>query len=265
MFALIFYFSAGSKLEAAIAEGPEALQKFIDSGEIEELHDVMPINDDDQDYLNDYDSNEDSQGQNHMSSGTSHTQDLDLMHSGDSDLRNMDQDMRSFNSYGRDSDLRSLDPDYRNAINRELNFQPPPRDYDMRNDMGDEDFRQPFGRGEDFRHYEEEENYDEYYDESRGNWQRNGNYGGQFARNQTFGGNYRNQASNFNRDQFGGQSEGWNGHDNFRVRGAKRGGVRGQRGVRNNRGSTRARGNPRGSGRGGGAPNRGQSSSRGRF
>ncbi|XP_077301280.1 WD repeat domain 33 [Arctopsyche grandis] len=39
----------GSKLEAAIADGPKALKKFIASGEIEELHDVMPHIEDDED------------------------------------------------------------------------------------------------------------------------------------------------------------------------------------------------------------------------
>lgn len=37
----------GSKLEAAIAEGPQALKKLIASGEIEEIHDVMPHTEDD--------------------------------------------------------------------------------------------------------------------------------------------------------------------------------------------------------------------------
>lgn len=36
----------GSKLEAAILEGPEALNKYISSGDLEELHDVMPFEDD---------------------------------------------------------------------------------------------------------------------------------------------------------------------------------------------------------------------------
>lgn len=36
----------GSKLESAILEGPEALNKYISSGDLEELHDVMPFEDD---------------------------------------------------------------------------------------------------------------------------------------------------------------------------------------------------------------------------
>lgn len=39
-------------MEQVISEGPEALKKYIASGAIEELHDVMP-HDDDNDYLND--------------------------------------------------------------------------------------------------------------------------------------------------------------------------------------------------------------------
>lgn len=39
-------FTVGSKLEAAILEGPEALNKYISSGDLEELHDVMPFEDD---------------------------------------------------------------------------------------------------------------------------------------------------------------------------------------------------------------------------
>lgn len=38
-------FTAGSALEAAILAGPEALNKYISSGEIEELVDVMPFED----------------------------------------------------------------------------------------------------------------------------------------------------------------------------------------------------------------------------
>ncbi|XP_028168690.1 pre-mRNA 3' end processing protein WDR33 [Ostrinia nubilalis] len=42
----------GSKLEKAISEGPLALKKYIASGEIEELHDVMPHLEDDADEEN---------------------------------------------------------------------------------------------------------------------------------------------------------------------------------------------------------------------
>lgn len=258
-------FLAGSKLETAISEGPEALQKYIDSGEIEELHDVMPIGDD-EDYLNDdYDTPEPSGGTTNnipslMQIDTSGALSQETNRSLDSDMRSGDQDMRSFPSFGRDSDLRNLEPEFRHTVNRELNFQPPPlREYA---EMGDEDFRQSYRSDQDFRHYEDEEGYDEYYDESR-NWQRsNGNYSQFGARNQNFQNNFRNQGNNFN--QFGTQNEGWSGHE-FRGRGAKRGGTRGQRNPRSSRGATRARGSQRGSGRGGGAPSRGQSSSRGRF
>lgn len=52
MFIVVHLISAGSDLEKAIADGPEALKKYIASGAIEELHDVMP-HDEDNDYLND--------------------------------------------------------------------------------------------------------------------------------------------------------------------------------------------------------------------
>lgn len=162
-------FLAGSKLESVIVEGPEALQKYIDSGEIEELHDVMPIKDDDEDYLNDYDSNDELHPTttgvttNHPPVAT------------DSDMRNMDQDMRNFN-FPLDSNMHG-DSDYRSNVNRDLNFQPPPHDYDMRNEMGDEDFRE-FNRDQDYRHYDEsEEGYEDYYEDSRGgSWRSNGDY-----------------------------------------------------------------------------------------
>lgn len=58
---IYFFILAGSQLEKAISEGPEALKKFIDSGAIEELHDVMPHNDDDEDlnaaYIDDSEPN----------------------------------------------------------------------------------------------------------------------------------------------------------------------------------------------------------------
>lgn len=60
------YFIAGSKLEKVIAEGPEALKKYIASGAIEELHDVMP-HDEDNDYLNDsYEDNDDAPSSSSM-------------------------------------------------------------------------------------------------------------------------------------------------------------------------------------------------------
>lgn len=39
-----FFFAAGSKLEEAISNGPTALNKFISSGEIEEVNDLIPHN-----------------------------------------------------------------------------------------------------------------------------------------------------------------------------------------------------------------------------
>lgn len=257
-------FSAGSKLESVIIEGPEALQKYIDSGEIEELHDVMPIKDDDEDYLNDFDSNDESHAT---------TTGVTTIHppvATDSDMRNMDQDMRNFN-FPLDSNMHG-DSDYRSNVNRDLNFQPPPHDYDMRNEMGDEDFRE-FNRDQDYRHYDEsEEGYEDYYEDSRGgSWRSNGDYNNRDYNNRgqnNFGGNqnFRSQSGGFNNSrEFSNKNDNWNSHnsgDSFRSRGPKRGsGPRGGLRSRRPRGSSRGGGG----GRGGGNLGRGQSSSRGRF
>lgn len=138
-------FSAGSKLEQAIADGPEALQKYIASGEIEELHDVMPINDD-EDYLNDDFDDKDI---------TSREKDLrSPLFKKDSDMRNMG-----------DIDFRSKDVDLRRDDRR--------RDFDMRNLPMDEDFRynERPDRGdvdEDFRNerFRDDDDFDgNYYDD----------------------------------------------------------------------------------------------------
>ncbi|CAH1115607.1 unnamed protein product [Psylliodes chrysocephalus] len=151
----------GSKLEQAIADGPEALQKYIASGEIEELHDVMPINDD-EDYLNDDFDDKDI---------TSREKDLrSPLFKKDSDMRNMG-----------DIDFRSKDVDLRRDDRR--------RDFDMRNLPMDEDFRynERPDRGdvdEDFRNerFRDDDDFDgNYYDDgppNSGNWQRNGKFGG---------------------------------------------------------------------------------------
>lgn len=80
-------------MEKAISEGPDALQKFIDSGAIEELHDVIPIRDPDEDeYLRDT-NHEEIENMHNVSN-------VDLDDSNqfiDEDLRIMDQDMRVFN------------------------------------------------------------------------------------------------------------------------------------------------------------------------
>ncbi|XP_066157432.1 pre-mRNA 3' end processing protein WDR33 [Euwallacea fornicatus] len=119
----------GSKLEKAISEGPEVLQKFIDSGAIEELHDVMPIRDPDEDeYLRDT-NHEEIERMHNMDMDDRYIDDNDQMM--DEDLRVMDQDFRVFNPKG-DNDLRIFgDTDLRNR--EVLDFHPPPqRDFDMR-------------------------------------------------------------------------------------------------------------------------------------
>ncbi|CAH1183211.1 unnamed protein product [Phaedon cochleariae] len=137
----------GSALEKAISEGPEALQKYIDSGEIEELRDVIPMNDS-EDYLNDS------------------MDDDDPTKNADSDMRHTDQDMRF--KPGRDNDMRNM-ADVRKQSN-DVDFRNR-RDSDMRNTPMDQDFR--FNRDEDFRtNFEDDE---EFYEEEPP-WQRNGNF-----------------------------------------------------------------------------------------
>lgn len=96
------HISAGSRLEKAISEGPEVLQKFIDSGEIEELHDVMPIRDPDEDeYLRDTNHEEIENMHNISHNDTDSRFPDDNDHSmDDDDARLMDQDMRVFNPKG---------------------------------------------------------------------------------------------------------------------------------------------------------------------
>ncbi|KAJ8930190.1 hypothetical protein NQ314_017030 [Rhamnusium bicolor] len=266
----------GSKLEQAIADGPDALQKYIDSGEIEELHDVMPINDD-EDYLNDdYDDDKDS-------NIPQNTPNLGLHTNSDSDLRNKDQDMRSFNNTGRDSDMRSIgDIDFRKMHNSDLEFRGQNhRDFDMRNQHADEDFRFNNHGDEDFRsnQFDDDDYNDDFYEEGPNdrNWQRNGNFnnfrGG--ARNNTgFNQTFRGPppGSNFSKSSANQSDSNWNGPPNneFRGRGnSRRGGQqRGQRGgQRNNRTNQRGRGGGQRNqgGRGSGSGNRGQSGGRGRF
>ncbi|XP_050309444.1 pre-mRNA 3' end processing protein WDR33 isoform X2 [Anthonomus grandis grandis] len=128
---------AGSSLEKAISEGPEALQKYIDSGAIEELHDVMPIRDPDEDeYLKD--TNHEEIERMHNVSITDAAQFLDTMEEEDpfadeDDVKIVveDRDMRIFNSKG-DNDIRSFnDTDYRNQ-----SMDPRDADFDMRQSFG---------------------------------------------------------------------------------------------------------------------------------
>lgn len=263
-------FSAGSRLEQAISEGPEALQKYIDSGEIEELHDVMPHNDDDDDGLNDAYIDEDdditdntkntSQNQlnipnSSLSQESSSLWENSFNNSRSNEINNhpMDQDMRvnqlSFinNSGSGDTDMRQFSNNF--MLNKDRNYEMRKQDDDTRSYV-DEDFRNMYeGQDED----EFEENYDNYQD--RGDWQRNGNYRqNQFGRNNFSNANGHNnfqnfRSQNFNNDsnQFRAPDPVWNSpsqqDSNFRNRNNFRG-SRGQRrgGARNPRSSPRSRG-----------------------
>ncbi|KAG5883157.1 hypothetical protein JTB14_033408 [Gonioctena quinquepunctata] len=158
----------GSKLEKAIADGPDALQKFIASGEIEELHDVMPMNDE-EDYLND--DIDDDDKNNIPNKGKQ----------SDFDMRHADQDMRQFSS-SRDSDMRNMgDVDFR-KVSKDVDFRNQShRDFDQRNKPLDEDFRFNKRDNRDFRknQFNEDEYADDFYEDgppNSGNWQRNGKF-----------------------------------------------------------------------------------------
>ncbi|ENN76209.1 hypothetical protein YQE_07176, partial [Dendroctonus ponderosae] len=103
---------AGSKLEKAISEGPEVLQRYIDSGAIEELQDVIPIRDpDEDDYLRD--TNHDEIENMHNMNRSSNDMDNHSQYN-DEDFRGMDHDIRGFNATG-ESDIRPFggDTDFR--------------------------------------------------------------------------------------------------------------------------------------------------------
>lgn len=290
-------------MEAAIAEGPEALQKIINSGEIEELQDVLP-HDEEHDYLNDAyldDDNEESgasgnqnfRGQMNLQSrmqGPGLTLNLDekmnntlRFGDGDMDMRQADQDMRKINQPfpNNCNMMNSGDVDLRNPHNQDIDFRN--RDYDMRHlntDVVDEDFRMPFNRDQDFRNnrYEEEDNGEMYEEDYSGNYQdprewhnRGGNFN---QRNQNNFGpnghnfqNFRNQGPGFERnEQFRPPNEYWgpNSDNNFRGRGGRRGSARG---IQRGRGNMRQnRGGGRGQSARGGPPlNRGGARGRNMF
>ncbi|XP_018325750.1 pre-mRNA 3' end processing protein WDR33 [Agrilus planipennis] len=178
----------GSKLESAIAEGPDALNKFLRSGEVPELSDVMLG--EDSDYLDTTYVDEDSDSHN-QSSGPRPLMETPITPSkfknqdflsnrfggGDGESsRHSDQDMRSHPfSFLRDSDMRgnSGDIDLRNNPNGGNSDFRNSRDFDMRSgpsadaDM-DEDYNRPYGQHQDFRnnrYNENEEAEEEYYEE----------------------------------------------------------------------------------------------------
>lgn len=269
---LIHLILAGSKLEAAIAEGPEALQKFIDSGQIEELHDVMPHNDE-HDYLNDaYIDEDDNTERNVHNANHGPAQPWDNFRNRDSnmDTRNMDQDMRPGHHFGNSNNElfnMSGDVDHRNMRNQDVDFRNQ-RDFDVRNSTSD-DYQMPYDRDQEFESYEEENEYgDDYYDNR--NWQRNSKYN-----NRNFQENSNNQTGNYNRNfrqnapfnrsndnQYQPDNQNWNGPSDggFRgrgnFRGGPRGGGRGFGGNKSNAWNNRNNQGPRGGGRGG--PSRGR-------
>lgn len=154
-------------MEQAITDGPEVLQRFIDSGQIEELQDVIPHNDSDEyeDYLIDdrSDDNNDRDNDKNDSQNRSNSPfnwDITNQRRGgtfdNDDLPSMDQDMRNINQpFGRsnnnirnnsnDIDIRGpqlelrsdrYDDDY--SSNRERNFRSDR--YDNDDDDDDDDY-----------------------------------------------------------------------------------------------------------------------------
>lgn len=221
----------------------------------------MPIkdDDDDEDYLNDY--NEDDKASPSQNSHIPSLLSQPMCKPSDTDMHH-DTDIRFSAS---DNDMRTL---------ADLDFRPPPSDSDYRSynmhgmnpDMeddyyGDGDYR---GNEQDYRgSYDDEE---DYYDEGR-NWQRNGSPYGNFGPGRNYGGfgqnNFRPGNSFSRNDANGSQGVdgGWGspgqGGDNFRAGRTGGGNARRSmppRGARGNRGPNRnmrarsggLRGGPRG-------------------
>ncbi|KAF2880187.1 hypothetical protein ILUMI_25988 [Ignelater luminosus] len=228
----------GSKLEAAIAEGPKYLYEFIVAGQVPELSDVIDQIREEYNSLNRDYTDEDNDDIQDVTEPThpppllpdntfnqnfnQNKPNLNFMDNRTDNSRfdiRMDQDMRQLNNpfFGRDNDMRTTgDTDFRNIRNTDVDFRQH-HDQDMRSlntDMGDQDFRMPFSRDQDYRNNrfdEEEENegyddQDEFQDER--NWHQGGNYQGQFggARNSNYNQNFQNfRQSNFGRNDGPGQ------------------------------------------------------------
>lgn len=207
-------------MEQAIADGPEALQKYIDSGEIEELQDVMPIKDDnEEDYLIDPSDKEAAQSGGIPATTGVVTQNVPTS------FGHSDNDfwLKNANKNAGDDDMR-MELDFGNNQGQD-EF----RSRDIRNQgnilMQDKDFRQynhEFIEDDEFgESYEDNKDYDEEFFEETGNWQRN-NQSNQFGANRHFRGpppNLRG-AGNFNRSErnFGPKDGTWNNApNNFRV------------------------------------------------
>ncbi|XP_017773061.1 PREDICTED: pre-mRNA 3' end processing protein WDR33 isoform X2 [Nicrophorus vespilloides] len=183
---------AGSKLEQAINDGPEALQKFIDSGQIEELHDVMP-HDDEHDYLNDAYVDEEAEDEN-----------MDVKRVPTPPIWDKPPGCDQSSSGSIDQDMRP-------------SFIPPP-DLDMRN-RGEMDYRGAppdfmYNEGGGFNSSRYDDEDDDYMDNR--NFQRNGgNFNNQFGRN---GGPPMNFPPNYNRGGGGGGGGGGGDGGNFNNR-----------------------------------------------
>lgn len=94
----------GSRLEAAIAEGPVALKKFIASGEIEELHDVMPHNEDNED-------DEDSDSQQVLTNNDTKDQDMRFL-PGTTEPPPPNRQFQDLNNSPMNQNMGGADPNY---------------------------------------------------------------------------------------------------------------------------------------------------------
>uniref|UniRef100_A0A6P7EXK3 Pre-mRNA 3' end processing protein WDR33 n=1 Tax=Diabrotica virgifera virgifera TaxID=50390 RepID=A0A6P7EXK3_DIAVI len=176
----------GSKLQQALASGLDALNKLIASGEVEELYDVMPINDDEdgEDTKNqelgdsDMRDKKDVDFRNDRSfkgSRFSDSNDFDARRSlGDEDLRLRDRD--------EDFRFRKEDDDFRKGSMHEDKYR---RDGDYRRDDNyrRNERRDDYRRDEDYRRNDDYRRDDDYFEDSQGksgNWSRNGKFGNSF-------------------------------------------------------------------------------------
>ncbi|XP_072375443.1 pre-mRNA 3' end processing protein WDR33 [Diabrotica undecimpunctata] len=205
----------GSKLQKALASGLDALNKLIASGEVEELYDVMPINDDeDGEDLNKADSDmrdkKDIDFRNDKSfkgSRASDSNDFDTRRSlGDEDLRFKDRD--------EDFRFRKEDDDFRKGSMHEDKYR---RDGDYRRD--DNYRRNDYRREEDHRRKDDYRRDDDYFEDSpgkSGNWSRNGKFGNSFRGNRSDKPPYNSSFSGKDFRKFGPtDNPDWNDTDPF--------------------------------------------------
>lgn len=144
---------AGSKLEAAIAEGPESLFRFGLDGHIPELREHMEKLQEEYDaFVSNKAYEEDLRNARLDEDRPPSTNN----HSDESDFTNKDQDMRVMPSqrmglFGRDddgdTDMRNVDVDFRSKHRQDMDM----RLLNTPITGGDEDLRMPFKRDQDFR------------------------------------------------------------------------------------------------------------------